>query len=54
MFRNGLRRLMALTVMLGCFSVLAVNTGCDERSAFEQLTQTEQKVQGRAAWPLFW
>ena len=39
---------------MGCFSVLAVNTGCEDRRAFEQLTQTEQKVQKRAAWPLFW
>lgn len=54
MFHNRIRRLMVLTAMLGCFSILAINTGCDERSPLEQLTPTEQKVQKRAAWPLFW
>ena len=48
MLRNTLRKLTVLTAILGCFSFLAITTGCDE-----SLSNADIKVQERAAWPLF-
>ena len=49
MLRNTLRKLTVLTAILGCVSLLAITTGCDE-----SLSNADVKVQQRAAWPLFW
>lgn len=49
MLRSGYRRFVTLTAILGCLSLLAINTGCEDATDIAQI-----KVQERAAWPLFW
>lgn len=46
MLKNGIRKLVTLTAILACVSLMMVATGCDQ-SAQDELS----KVQSRAAFP---